>query len=211
MPLIKCFEDADARIGIWQTDESESDLRAMLTADLPYDAELARFKVAKRRLEYLGTRVLLKNLLHGQEYQVAYLESGKPYLANSNHEISFSHTQGFVAVMVHPNRPVGIDIEHCSNRVLKVMDRFVAPAELPDSKRLSENELILRLLVIWSAKESVYKLIGTEVVDFYRHLTCKLFSFESDFLVMQTVVHTHPYVRVGMKVYADFVLTWTKV
>mgnify|MGYP000016543064 CR=1 FL=1 len=63
------------------------------------------------RLEWLAVRVLLYTL-SGEEKEIAYHPSGKPYLADASASLSISHTKGYVAVVLGlPGREVGIDIE----------------------------------------------------------------------------------------------------
>ena len=72
---------------------------------------MRRFTAAHRRLEWLAVRVLLYTL-SGEEKEIAYHPSGKPYLADDSASISISHTKGYVAVALGlPGREVGVDIE----------------------------------------------------------------------------------------------------
>ncbi|TAF35398.1 MAG: 4'-phosphopantetheinyl transferase superfamily protein [Cytophagales bacterium] len=65
--------------------------------------------------------------------------------------LSYSHTQNFVAAILHTQKAVGIDIEAVSGRALRVFSRFAAPSE----KEFLENELDATML--WCAKEAMYK------------------------------------------------------
>lgn len=164
MPLWKEWTEEGARFAIWQVGETAGELRKRLaSSSLPYDEELACLKAESRRLEYLVVRVLLRTLC-GEEKQIKHLPSGKPYLADGSFHITISHTRGYVAIGLHPQREVGIDIEYVSERVRKVVDRFMYPEEFNESTDTSY------LLVHWSAKETMYKMMGMEEVDFLKHL-----------------------------------------
>lgn len=174
MPLFRQWKEGAATIGIWQVTESLPQLREGLTASLPYDEELSSMRAACRRMEYLAVRVLLRALL-GEEKQIGHLDSGKPYLTDGSWNISISHTKGYVAVALHPTVEVGIDIEQVHERVQGVADRFVRPDELPGFSCLSPSDQLYGLLLHWSAKETIFKVLGCSDVDFREHL--RIFPF----------------------------------
>jgi 4'-phosphopantetheinyl transferase len=133
------------------------------------DRELLEYKKyisEKRKLEYLGTRWGLKYLTGSLE--VIYDFKGKPMLKNGNYQISISHSSRWVAVMAHPTRRIGVDIEKRSNKILSVFSRFLSEEE---QQVLYNGETDLRKLQIaWSAKETIYKIVGQEAVDFASQL-----------------------------------------
>lgn len=92
----------------------------MLPHQEVYREGMRRFTAAHRRLEWLAVRVLLYTL-SGEEKEIAYHPSGKPYLADDSASLSISHTKGYVAVVLGlPGREVGVDIEQYGERVRKV-------------------------------------------------------------------------------------------
>lgn len=154
--------------GVWYIEESEDELVAMLDIPSFYEEGLKDLKNESRRKEWLASRVLLKELL-GCEKQVVYRENGAPFLVDNSFQISFSHTREFAAVMAVPalSASIGIDIEIIKPTVLKVKRKFVNEAE---ACFLKEESLLLQLLVMWSAKESMFKAMGVSEVDFRQHL-----------------------------------------
>lgn len=64
-----------------------------------------------------------------EDKQIGYSSEGKPFLTDDSFFISISHTKGYVAVILNPKTPVGIDIEQYGKRVHKVFDRFIRPDE----------------------------------------------------------------------------------
>ena len=169
MPLFKKWEEEGATWGIWKVSESPEDLLAMLTTESIDYAELEQYKCASRRVEYLAARVLLKELT-GKELKIAHLPSGKPFLPSSSFNVTVSHTKGYVALGIHPCKDVGIDIEQVSERVLKVCSRFVRPDEAIGTPMLSDEKRLHKLLLIWSAKETMFKVLNEAGVDFLEHL-----------------------------------------
>ena len=108
---------------------------------------------------------------------MVYLPSGKPYLADGSAHISISHTNGYVAVALHPTEEVGIDIERYGVRVCRVVSRFVRPDE---EKTMNQGDEVYVLLLHWSAKETLFKVMGVEGVDFIRHLHIFPFVMEEE-------------------------------
>ena len=90
---------------------------------------MQRFSAEHRRLEWLSVRVLLFTLL-GEEKEIAYYPSGKPYLADKSASISISHTRGYVSVIIgEAGKEVGIDIEQYGERVHKVAHKYMRADE----------------------------------------------------------------------------------
>jgi len=126
---------------------------------LPY---LSQITSESRKKEWLTVRVLLKEML-GEEKEILYTSSGKPYLSDNTYQISISHTKGFVAVALHSEMKTGIDIEHISPRIHKIRSRFMNENE---EVNLNKEHEETHLLLHWSAKESMFKMLDEQDVDF---------------------------------------------
>lgn len=155
-------------LGIWKVEEGCEYLLSLLDhkewLDIVFGA-----KSDSRRLEMLATRVLLKELL-GEEKQISYFPSGRPYLEDNSFQISISHTKGYVAIVLDKTRTMGMDIEYRSDKIFKVRDRVITPSDYIDSA----NEQV-HLLLHWSAKEAMFKFLDAEGVDFRRNLHVESF------------------------------------
>ena len=146
--------------------ESVDELLEKLEKKELYLPHLEKITSEHRKKEWLSVRILLKEIL-GEEKTISYTSSGKPYLSDNSYQISISHTKGYVAVILHPQLSVGIDIEYISPRVQKIRSRFMSDEEeLHLDKTLEEVHLLLH----WSAKESLFKILGEENVDFKTEL-----------------------------------------
>ena len=119
-----------------------------------------------RLREWLAVRVLLKKSL-GEEKKIDYTASGKPYLTDGSYHIGISHTKGFVAVAWDKNHPVSIDIERIAKRVENVEDRFLNEAE---KNQLSSEHRLIHVLLHWSAKETLFKYMDENDIDFKTQL-----------------------------------------
>lgn len=135
--------------------------------------EFSKLVSDKRRREYLGVRVALKQML-GIEKQIVYDAEGKPALFDESYHISVSHSANWIAVIAHPTRTVGIDIEVPTEKMKKLFKRFLNETE---QKELSNGENLTQLMLAWSGKEALYKIIGIEAVDFANQL--HIFPFET--------------------------------
>ncbi|MFT3753926.1 MAG: 4'-phosphopantetheinyl transferase superfamily protein [Paludibacter sp.] len=172
MPISNIISAEGAQLLVWEITERVDELKLLL--ENWDENEFEQIASAKRRLEYLGIRVALKELL-GEEVRICYTEEGKPYLLNKKHQISVSHSGRWVAVMIHPERSVGVDIEVPTDKIRKVSTRFLSGTE---QKELSGGEDVKQLQIAWSAKEALYKIIGKEAVDFASQL--RIFPFETN-------------------------------
>ena len=162
----------DAKIMVWELTESIESLKEQLILS---DSDKTAFnKIAsdKRKLEFLSIRVALKSLL-GKEIQIEYDSEGKPHLSDQSYHISISHSNKWIAVMAHTSRNVGIDIECPSDKIQKLYQRFLS---ITEQTELSNGKDIRQLLLAWSGKEALYKIIGREAVDFANQL--RIFPFE---------------------------------
>src|SRR5689334_17381346 len=100
MALYHHKESSDFQLGIWKMEESLSQLHSMVQLSATDETTFNNFKSAYRKSEWLTTRVLVQQLLASPDVHIAYHSNGKPKLVNSDHAISISHTQDFVAVLL---------------------------------------------------------------------------------------------------------------
>ena len=160
----------EAKVLIFNVTESIDDLYKQL--DFVDIAEFSTLVSDKRKLEYLAVRVALKQLL-GIEKKIVYDDERKPAFSDKSFQISVSHSANWIAVIAHPTRIVGIDIEVPTEKMRKLYTRFLNETE---KKELSNGENLTQLMLAWSGKEALYKIIGIEAVDFAKQL--HIFPFE---------------------------------
>lgn len=175
MPVSRICKQGDLVVGIWKVDETIGELRSLFHQFSIYEDGFNRLKAEKRQREWLAVRALLKELC-GEEKKIAYLPSGKPYLEDGSAFVSFSHTVGYVAVALHPSVEVGVDIEQYGTRVKRVASKFIR-----DDERVSivSGDEVYALLLHWSAKETLFKLMEDEGVDFIDHLHILPFELQA--------------------------------
>ena len=179
MPLLKKWIQQDAIFGIWHVTEPFEWFRSRLTSPYPYNEELQKFKSDSRKLEYVATRVLLCEL-YGCETSIGHHDSGKPFLPEANTFITISHTQGYIAIGICPSAEIGIDIEYRSDRVQRIKNRFLSKEEIGWCSLPTPSNTIEKLLLCWTAKETVYKVMNKEGVDFGSDITVHPFTPHQD-------------------------------
>ncbi len=177
MPLFfKKEESTGGIVAVWKITESVDELQSQLKLQETELNRLNSFRLDKRKLEFLATRCLLKELLNDDPV-ISYLESGRPILENSTDNLSISHTKGYAAVALSKTKFSGIDIEHPSERVVKVYDRFVSNEEKQFIPKDKEKEYYT---LIWCLKEAMYKIFDEKSVIFNQDLKCYPFTLDED-------------------------------
>ncbi|MDR0530077.1 MAG: 4'-phosphopantetheinyl transferase superfamily protein [Bacteroidales bacterium OttesenSCG-928-I14] len=154
-------DNSKCRIGVISIDKMSNELLAELENWDWYCRKLRRMR-EMRKQEWLATRVLLKKLI-GEEKEIIYTNSGKPYFRDKQFYIGISHTRGYAAVILNEEKPVSIDIEYISSRIEKIQDRFMNKME---KNNLSQKNPLVHMLLHWSAKETLCKFFGGEKVEF---------------------------------------------
>lgn len=172
MPFFREISGDGFRGGIWKITEPWEELCCLLPRKEHHRAFiLQHFRLEKRRLEYAAVRALLFALT-GEDREVLYHPSGRPYFDGSPCHLSISHTAGYAAVLLSREGRAGIDIEACSPRVLRLREHIIGAEE--------HAEGVFALLLHWSAKETAFKLLDEEGIDFAEHLTVRNLSCAAD-------------------------------
>ncbi len=102
---------------------------------------------------------------------------GAPRLIGSLLHFSVSHTSTHVAIVVS-DRQCAVDIEALARNFARVKGRYISS----DEAQLESGDTPL-LPLIWSAKETLYKISGGEGLDLINDLKIKQISPDSDTLI----------------------------
>jgi phosphopantetheinyl transferase len=161
-----------------------------------------------RKREWLSIRVLIKELL-GEEKEIVYNPLGKPYLSDNSFYISISHTKGYAALILNKENEVAVDMERITPRIENIRKRFVNDDE---EKALSSSNELVHLLLYWSAKESLFKRLGVENVDFKTQLHIRPFEPVlgewGNFNACETRTESRDCFKIHYFVHEDYVLTY---
>lgn len=133
---------------------------------------MARFVFERDRRAFLLTRALVRTTLsryasvapaewrfianvHGRP-EILERPTGAPDL-----RFNISHTDGLIACAVTIGREVGVDVEHIHRRLSHdIADRFFAPAEVTDLRRLPVEDQERVFFDYWTLKEAYIKARG---------------------------------------------------
>ncbi|MCL2130878.1 MAG: 4'-phosphopantetheinyl transferase superfamily protein [Lentimicrobiaceae bacterium] len=147
--------DHAGTVYVWKITETEEELLLLRTLSKSEQSHLKLLKNPQKRLHWLAYRALLGEVL-GNDFEVNYLEDGKPVLVRPKKFLSVSHSKEFAAVFLSDTHRVGVDIEKISDRIQKLFPRFLNETEQQNSN-LSDSSL---LHFYWGAKEAVYKMFN---------------------------------------------------
>ena len=208
MPLFKLFPYSKEKctVAIWQITESEEELMAPLCdGEVLLEEARGRFKAPNRRLEWLSVRRLKHEL--GVTSPIAYLPSGRPYLKDDARHISISHTRGYAAIAISETNPIGLDIEQRTDKACRVRDKFLSHEEklfLPFEKKNVEA-----MLVLWTVKEAMFKLVDREGVDFAEHFHVSPFELADEGCLQahETLTEEQKSFQFTYQIYPDFILS----
>lgn len=142
---------------LWEIIETEEELLSLLPHQKIYSEEVCKFKSEKRRKEWLATRVLFHTIF-SPEHSICYHPTGRPFISKSKQNISISHSFPYVAIACSPQN-IGIDIERITNRASLLTEKFLSPKEETFLKALKYPTIQTSSVLLWSAKESVYKTV----------------------------------------------------
>lgn len=200
----------DVEILIWKSEESIDETLLFFAPGVQdvHKERMESIKYEKRKKEYLCARLLI-DIIAGAGQRVEYLESGRPYLLDSNKEISISHTKDYIAVIANDDNRVAIDIEVFGKTVERVKHKFCTKDELAF---LSDDADVrsVQLHLIWSAKETAFKLLDEKRIYFDEHLCVLPFALDKEGEMHCNVIkdNTVRDIKMEYKLFDDFVMVW---
>ncbi|GAB4395115.1 MAG: 4'-phosphopantetheinyl transferase superfamily protein [Microscillaceae bacterium] len=174
MPL--CYQEelaAGGAWGLWHTEETEADMTQTFPWSAADEQGLTLVGHPVKRREYLSARLTLNALLAQKGHAYAGLQKdvySKPHLPDAAYHISISHAFPFAAAILHPQRPVGIDIEPMRPKIQRIAPRFLAAEELEYA-----SGSLAALTILWAAKEALYKLYGQKELIFRENIHVRPF------------------------------------
>ena len=163
--------DNDATIGVWQITETEEELTRLSATPTDEMEEISFIKSESLRKQRLAVRALL-NALFDEKVYLSHHDNGKPYLENNAVNISITHTEKYVAVILHEEDDCGIDIESLDRDFSAVEKKALSEEEIEDLEEEKRNE---QLAIYWCAKEAIFKLLSRYNVDFAEQIEIERF------------------------------------
>ena len=166
----------EATIGVWHITESEEELTQLSATPTDEMEEISFIKSASLRRQRLAVRALLNTLFEEKVY-LSHHDNGKPYLENNPVNISITHTDQFVAVILHEDQDCGIDIESLDRDFSAVEKKALSEDEIEDLEDEKRNE---QLAIYWCAKEAIFKLLSRYNVDFAEQIEIERFRLRGE-------------------------------
>lgn len=172
MPLIlNKIINNEIHFCIWQIEESLEVLSKIAGIDINDTVFPEGINHEKKKIEYLAGKILTEQacLLNNIDFNgIIKDENGKPFLENSEWQMSISHTTEYIGVVLRKNLEIGLDLEKPRYQILKILPRIFTEQEIAF---VGEN--LFWATIYWSAKEALYKLYGKRKVDFKENLGLK--------------------------------------
>lgn len=156
-------------VSIWRIDETEDFLFSNLDLSINCKKRLKSIKSPSQRKQFLSVRNLMKyNNIDLND--LFYDSNGAPYLKN-NLNISISHINNYSAIALSKD-PVGIDIQDYREKIVSIRNKFVNEFEIGLIDTHSTNDLT----IVWSIKESIYKIYKKRGLNFKQNIIVQKIS-----------------------------------
>ena len=174
-----------AQLGLWHLTETPADLWPQLAAAEAYRPLLPARADGPRQAQWLAGRLLVQRMLAAATPLdvLPYLQNdavGRPFLVGPGPvpAVSLSHSgEWAAALLAPPGTAVGVDIEVVRDKAQRIARKFLNETELAvvkpfiDSTASASIELFS---LLWSAKETLYKLAGQRGIIFRQNLLLDL-------------------------------------
>jgi len=213
----------DTKLAIWKIEESENYFLQFVSQQYPISHP-------QKRLQHLAGRFLLQYLFPDFPiHNIQLAASGKPIIEDNSYHFSISHTGSFAAAVVSKSQVVGIDIEQKRATIVKVINRFLHQDEIQLIKLYSNSvntqqsthlnfieeadiftNNIESLILLWSAKEAIYKWWGKGNVEFNEMIRIDSWQqqiegkMKAQFLFENSIFHLNP----NFHFFEDLCLVW---
>ena len=168
--LKKTLEN-EAEIAVWKIEETEEELKALCSVPNDEMEEISWIKSESMRKQRLAVRALLDEMFDEKVY-LSHHDNGKPFLENMVTNISITHTDKYVAIILHDYEDVGIDIESLDRDFSAVELKALSEEEIEDLDDDKRNE---QLAIYWCAKEAVFKRVSLYNVYFAEQIEVERF------------------------------------
>ena len=199
--------DNGAEIAVWQITETEDELKALSSVPSDEMEEISLFGSESQRKQKLAVRALINELFDEKMY-LDHHDNGKPYLENCATNISITHTEKYVAVLIHDEDDLGIDIESLDRDFSAVEQRALSEDEIEDLDDDSRNE---QLAIYWCAKEAIFKRMSQLRVDFAEQIEVEKFRPKGKGELEATFIHKNGHeeeFNLGYVIFDRHVLVW---
>ena len=181
--------DNKAEIAVWQVTETEDELIRLSSVPTDEMEEISLFRNENHRRQKLAVRALLNEVFEEKMY-LNHHDNGKPYLENCVTNISITHTDKYVAIIISDDDELGIDIESLDRNFAPVEQKALSEDEIDDLDDDKKNE---QLAIYWCAKEAIYKRMSQSRVNFAEQIEVEKFNLKKEGELEATFIHKDEY------------------
>ena len=181
--------DNKAEIAVWQITETEEELTRLSSVPTDEMEEISLFRNESQRKQKLAVRALLNEVFEEKMY-LNHHDNGKPYLENCVTNISITHTEKYVAIIISDDDELGIDIESLDRNFEPVEQKALSEDEIDDLDDEKKNE---QLAIYWCAKEAIFKRMSQNRVNFAEQIEVEKFNLKKEGELEATFIHKDEY------------------
>ena len=177
--------DNKAEIAIWQVTETEEELKSITSVPTDEMEEISLFRSESQRKQKLAVRALINEVFEEKMY-LNHHDNGQPYLENCATNISITHTENYVAIIIHDEEEVGIDVESLERDFSVVEQKALSEDEIDDLEKDKRNE---QLAIYWCAKEALFKRMALNRVVYSEQIEVEKFNVRKEGELEATFIH----------------------
>ena len=177
--------DNKAEIAIWQVTETEEELKSITSVPTDEMEEISLFRSESQRKQKLAVRALINEVFEDKMY-LNHHDNGQPYLENCATNISITHTEKYVAILIHDEEEVGIDVESLDRDFSVVEQKALSEDEIDDLEKDKRNE---QLAIYWCAKEALFKRMALNRVVYSEQIEVEKFNVRKEGELEATFIH----------------------
>ena len=178
-----------AEIAVWHVTETEDELIKLSSVPTDEMEEISLFRNEDQRKQKLAVRALLNEVFEEKMY-LNHHDNGKPYLENCVTNISITHTDKYVAIIISDDDELGIDIESLDRNFAPVEQKALSEDEIDDLDDDKKNE---QLAIYWCAKEAIFKRMSQNRVNFAEQIEVEKFNLKKEGELEATFIHKDEY------------------
>ncbi len=187
MPLHRLLPlSSTAALGLWHRTESAAALWPLLPDGGAAYAPLLPTAGPDRQAEWLAGRALAHavaaELWPGGPGLLVRNDdaTGRPYLAGPGVPaaavVSLSHSGEWAAALLATGGRAGVDVEVVRDKARRIAPRFLSAAELAAARAVPPAMANAHFALLWSAKETLYKLAARRGLTFKEQLLLEPFT-----------------------------------
>ena len=177
--------DNKAEIAVWHVTESEEELLSLTSVPNDELEEISLFRSESQRRQKLAVRALINEVFEDKMY-LNHHDNGQPYLENCATNISITHTDNYVAIIIHDEEEVGIDVESLDRDFSVVEKKALSEDEIDDLEKDRRNE---QLAIYWCAKEAIFKRMSQNRVVYAEQIEVEKFNVRKEGELEATFLH----------------------